>query len=232
MRILFIFLALTFSAFTFAYPIEKSIGFGLGYTWTESVFNDQVIYYNDASETPSYTDVTNSSQPFSFYSNFRFHKYYGVELGYMNYGKINFDKSLIKTQNNPAPNTSGLIESRVRDAAISISGFYLSHVLYMPISDAIQLQAKAGVIIGNSEYSDLGTLTIEAQGPDTSQQIIPSVNASSEAFAKAHLAAAIRYLSSTNTAWRLQLSQIEISHDGEQETFTQWFTQLSYEIKL
>ena len=226
MRILLL-LALTFtSCFSFAYPIEKSMGFGIGYTWTESVFNDEVSEYDGAIETPTYSDVTNSSKPFSVYFNFRFYKYYGAELGYINYGKINFNKSLIKTVigGNGAP-----IESRVREASISLNGLYLSHVLYLPISESILLQAKAGMIFGNSEYADIETLSTESDPP---QPDTTSVNSTYESLTKPQLAAAILYRSTASSNWRLQLSQLEVSHDGEKETFNQWFTHLSYEIKL
>lgn len=228
MRILLLLAVSLSSCSSFAYQIEKSMGFGLGYTWTESVFNDPIRTLNGETETPIYSDVTNSSKPFNFYINFRFHKYYGAELGYINYGKINFNKSLIKTKDNDG----SLIESRIREASISLNGVYLSHVLYIPITDTLMLQGKAGMIFGSSEYSDIETLTIVPQDGSVQQPDSSSPNSTYESLSKPQLAAALLYKSTDNSNWRLQLSQLEVSHDGEKETFNQWFTQLSYEIKL
>lgn len=228
MRILLLLAVSLSSCSSFAYEIEKSMGFGMGYTWTESVFNDPIRTLNGETETPIYSDVTNSSKPFNFYLNFRFHKYYGAELGYINYGKINFNKSLIKTKDNDG----SLIESRIREATISLNGVYLSHVLYIPITDTLMLQGKAGMIFGSSEYSDIETLTIVPQDGSVQQPDSSSPNSTYESLSKPQLAAALLYKSTPNSNWRLQLSQLEVSHDGEKETFNQWFTQLSYEIKL
>ncbi len=231
MRILLLLAASFISGYSHAYPIEKSIGFGLGYTWTESVFNDPVRQINtEISETPSYSEITNSSKPFNLYINFRFHKYYGAELGYINYGKINFDKTLTTAENSSDENT--FIERRIREASISLNGFYISHVLYFPINDSVSLQAKAGMIFGSSEYSDIETLTIIPQDGTAQQPDSTTPNSTYESLTEPQLAAAILYKSTTNSNWRLQLSRLEVTHEGEKETFTQWFTQLSYEIKL
>ena len=213
MRILLLLAVSLSSCSSFAYEIEKSMGFGMGYTWTESVFNDPIRTLNGETETPIYSDVTNSSKPFNFY---------------LNYGKINFNKSLIKTKDNDG----SLIESRIREATISLNGVYLSHVLYIPITDTLMLQGKAGMIFGSSEYSDIETLTIVPQDGSVQQPDSSSTNSTYESLSKPQLAAALLYKSTPNSNWRLQLSQLEVSHDGEKETFNQWFTQLSYEIKL
>lgn len=231
MRLLLLLPLILIANLSLAYPIDKSLGFGLGYTWTESVFNDPVRTFDGKTETPTYSDVTNSSQPFNLYMNFRFHRFYGAELGYINYGKINFDKSLITTLDSAEPEDA-LVESRVRDASISLNGFYLSHVIYLPVTDRLLIQAKAGMIFGSSEYSDIETLKIVPQDDSAAPPDASTVNASSDSLTKPHLAAAILYRSGESSNWRLQLSQLEVTHDGEKETFTQWFTQLSYEIKL
>ena len=180
MRILLLLAVSLSSCSSFAYEIEKSMGFGMGYTWTESVFNDPIRTLNGETETPIYSDVTNSSKPFNFYLNFRFHKYYGAELGYINYGKINFNKSLIKTKDNDG----SLIESRIREATISLNGVYLSHVLYIPITDTLMLQGKAGMIFGSSEYSDIETLTIVPQDGSVQQPASSSPNSTYESLSK------------------------------------------------
>jgi hypothetical protein len=223
------FAALTAPSLSYGYPIDHSLGFGLGYTWTESEFNDPIRQLNAETETPSYSSVSTSSRPFNLYSNFRFHKYYGVELGYINYGKIKFDKSLIKTKD---LENSPIIESRIREATINASGLYLNHVIYVPVSERFLLQAKVGLIIGSIDYSDIETLTIEPQDTGSTQQISSSVTSNSESLTNVQLAAALVYQSSADTAWRLQVSQIDFSHDSEKEAFTQWFSQISYEIKL
>lgn len=229
MRILYIATLLLLPTYSYAYPIDASLGFGLGYTWSESVFNDPIREINNATETPTYSSVKNSGQPFNLYTTFRFHKYYGFEMGYLNYGEIKFNKSLIITDNNDA----SLIESRIRQANITQTGFYLSHVIFFPISESVILQAKAGAIFGNAQYNDDETITTqsleEGQPPPP---VINAYNNSSESFAKAHLATAIVYRNNRSSAWRLQLSQLQNSHLAEKESFTQWFTQLSYEVKL
>lgn len=231
MRILLLLAVSLSSCSSFAYQVEKSMGFGLGYTWTESVFNDSVRpISNDISETPTYSDVKNSSRPFNFYLNLRFHKYYGAEVGYINYGKINFLKSLTTAQN--TSNLDDYIERRTREASISLNGFYLSHVLYVPLTNSILLLGKAGMVFGTSEYNDIETLQITPQGNDLPQPDTTSVNTTYESLTEPQLAVALLYKSTENSNWRLQLSQLEVSHDGEKETFNQWFTQLSYEIKL
>ena len=228
MRLLILLLITVFPSLSLAYPIDTSLGFGLGHTWTESEFNDPIRQLNAETETPSYSDVTNSSRPFNFYASFRFHNYYGAELGYINYGKINFTKTLTKTKDID----DSLIERRVREASISLTGLYLSHVIYLPLTESLLIQAKAGMVFGSSEYSDIETLTIVPQDGSAQQPDSSTPNSTYESLTKPQLSAALLYRSGPRSNWRLQLSQLEVTNDGEKETFTQWFTQLSYEIKL
>jgi hypothetical protein len=227
MRVL-LFLTIFFSSnLSHSYPIDYSIGFGLGHAWTQAVFNDPIRQLDPlTTETPSYSDVKSGSKPFNLYANLRFHKHYGIELGYISYGSIEFNKSLITADDN------SIIESRLREAHIAIAGLYINHVIYLPISDRFIVQAKAGLVVGNSEYSDIETLTIEPQDSGSSQQVTQTFTSDSEALTEIQMAAALFYRSTDKTAWRLQVSQLAVSHDGENEKFTQWFTQVSYEIKL
>jgi hypothetical protein len=223
-----LFLTIFFNSnLTHSYPIDYSIGFGLGQAWTEAVFNDPIRKLDSlTTETPSYSVVTNGSRPFNLYANLRFNEHYGFELGYISYGSIKFNKSLITADD------TGIIESRLREATILIDGIYLNHVIYLPISERFLIQAKAGLVVGNSEYSDIETLTIEPQDIGSSQQTTQTITSDSEALTEIQLAAALLYRSTNKTVWRLQVSQLSVSHDGENEKFTQWFTQVSYEIKI
>lgn len=219
-------LALSLSHSAFAYPIAKYIGVGLGYTWTQSEFNEQQSTFGDP-ETPSYGDVTNGSNPFSFYGGFRFHPNYGLEIGYLNYGSIEFEKTLTTTA---AGDPNSVLRTSVRDAEISSSGFLISHVFYYQLLSSLTLQAKAGVLFGTSDYSDDELLTINTTDGDP--QVSDNYNSSSDSFAKFQFAAAAQYKYSTDWIMRLQVNQLEFQHDDERETFTQWFTQLSFEYQL
>lgn len=214
-----------FSYTTFAYPIAKYIGVGLGYTWTESTFNDQVRTLSEI-ETPTYGEVNNGSRPYSLYGGFRFHPYYGLEIGYLNYGSIEFEKTLTTTSSSD----DSVLRTSVRDAEIETSGFMINHVFYYQVLQSLTLQGKVGVLFGNSEYSDIEVLTINSD--DTGPQVSTAVNSSSDSFAKFQLAAGAQYKYSRDWLIRLQLNQIEFQHDDEREDFTQWFTQLSFEYQL
>jgi len=219
-------LLLLFSHTATAYPIAKYLGFGLGYTWTESSFNEQVRIAGGV-ETPTYGEVDNGSHPFSLYGGFRFHPNYGLELGYMNYGSIEFEKTLTTTDLNDA---NDILQTSVRDAKIETSGFLLSHVFYFQLLSSVTLQAKAGVLFGNHSYSDRETLTINTV--DAPTQTTNAFNSSSDSFASFQIAASALYRYSPDLLLRLQLNQIEFDHDDERETFTRWFTQLSFEYQL
>lgn len=221
----FLLILVLFSQTSLAYPIAKYLGVGLGYTWTESTFNDKVRNLAEI-ETPSYGDVSNGSRPFSIYGGFRFHPNYGLEIGYLNYGSIEFEKTLTTTNSSD----DSVLRTSVRDAEIETSGFMINHVLYYQLLSSLTLQAKAGVLFGTNEYSDIEVLTINSE--DTGPQVSTAVNSSSDSFAKFQLAAGAQYKYSSDWLIRLQLNQIEFQHDDEQESFTQWFTQLSFEYQL
>jgi hypothetical protein len=209
-----------------AYPIAKYIGIGTGYTWTQSTFNEKVSTFGDP-ETPSYGEVSNGSLPFSFYGGFRFHPNYGLELGYVNYGTIEFNKTLT-TRN--ASDDSQILKISDRQAEISSSGFLISHVFYYQPLSAFTLQAKLGVLFGDTQYSDIEKLTTFSQ--DTGELTTYGVNSNTDAFAKFQMAVGALYQYDQDWLIRLQLNQLEFENSDEKENFTQWFTQLSFEYQL
>ena len=220
---------LAFAAHTaFAYSIKPYVGAGFGYTWTQASFNDQIREFGER-EVPSHSDVSNRGLPFSLYGGFRFHPHYGLELGYVDYGSIHFEKTLTVTD---TTSNDKLLRTHTRDASINASGFLLSHVLFIPVTDALGFQAKAGVLFGSAAYSDTETIVTEANDDLPNGATVVSDNASSDGFAKMQWGIAALYKASDTTFWRLQLNQIEFEHEDENESFTQWFTQLSIEWVL
>lgn len=216
-----------FSPTLMAYPIAKYVGVGTGYTWTQSTFREKVDDFG-GEEIPSYSEVENDSLPFSLYGGFRFHTNYGLELGYVNYGSINFVKSLTKTYSTQDGNKQ---ETRVRNADIETSGFLLSHVLYYQPISVVTLQAKFGVLFGDTRHTDaedITTVTVNTGETDK----ISSVNSSTDAFAKFQMAIGALYQYDQDWLIRLQVNQVEFEHTDEKEKFAQWFTQLSFEHQL
>lgn len=212
----------TLSLNSFAFPVAKYAGFGLGYTYTETTVSDPETTIGSETQTPTYSSVKNRGLPWNAYMGLRFHPNYAFEFGFLNYGSIKFVKTLTKKNA-----TNELIESSVRNAKISTRGFYLSHVLFYNISKRLNMQLKAGVIFGSNNYTDDGLLTIQPSDDSSSVQYIPSFATSSKGFAKAHLAMAMAYRYNKDWSYQLQLNQIEYDHDTELESFEQWFTSLS-----
>jgi len=210
-----------------AYSIKPYVGAGFGYTWTQAHFNDQIREFGER-EVPSHSDVTNSGMPFSLYGGFRFHPHYGFEYGYVDYGSIQFKKTL--TVRDISDNS--LIRTHTRDATIGASGFLFSHVLFLPVTSSLGLQLKAGVLFGNAAYSDTETIVTQPNDdlPDGSTLVLN--NASSDGFAKMQWGLAALYRASERTFWRLQVNQLEFEHEDERESFSQWMTQLSIEWVL
>lgn len=223
---LFLVLLSFFSSTLYAYPVAHYVGFGTGYTWTESEFNDEERPLGAFRETPSYSSVSSDNLPWRGFVGFRFHPNYGLELGYLNYGSIKFTKTLTTVDTSEGK----VISSSVRDADISTQGFYLEHVLSYPITDAFVVQGRAGILVGDTTYSELETLTTTTENDD--QQVVSQPNNSSDGFIKGQLAFSALYKSSENWFWRLQVNQIDIDHSGEKESFSHWFTSLSLEYQL
>lgn len=225
MRLFLISLIFT-SSVAYGYPSAHYIGFGSGYTWTQASFNDEVRTLGAFSETPSYTDVSNHDLPWHGFVGFRFHPNYGIEIGYLDYGSIGFSKTLTTFDSSQSKITT-LSE---RDAEISSQGFYLQHVLSYPLSASFILQARAGILVGSTDYSELETLSTTNENDETTVIIQP--NSSHDGFIKGQLALSALYQSSKNWFWRLQVNQIDIDHSGENESFSQWFTSFSVEYQL
>ena len=211
-----------------AYPVATSIGWGLGYSWTQADFDEPVVQDLDLNQVrvPSYSSVKNQDLPWNLYAGFRFHENYGIELGFLDYGSIKFQKNISKS--NTAGEPTGSVK---RDATISTQGFYISHVAYVRIVNKIQLQAKVGLIFGDSKYAEIGSFTIiNNDGSETTDP--ESFNSSSKSFVKGQLALSLLYDYQKNWRLRLQVNNIEFDHPDENEQFSQWFTGLSIERKL
>jgi len=221
MRILLLTLLLT-PMWAQAYPIASSIGWGTGYTWTEATFGETISEIGGTSQTPSYSSVENENLPWNLFTTFRFHEYYGFELGYIDYGTIKFDKTLTTTG-------GGTEFKSVRNASISTQGFYITHVLYVPLLKNLDLQVKAGILFGTNDYKDLEEIT-------TTEDEVDSVNSnitnSSEAISTPQFSLGLLYRYQADWQMRLQLNQIEYEHTGEKEDFSQWFTSLSFERRF
>ncbi len=209
-----------------AYPVATSIGWGLGHSWTQADFDEPIVQDLGQVRVPSYSSVKNQDLPWNLYANFRFHQNYGIELGYLDYGSINFQKYISKT--NTAGEPTGSVS---RDATISTQGFYISHVLYFKVASKFQIQAKAGLMFGDNKYAEIGSITTVNE--DDSVITDPeSFNSSSKSFGKAQLALSLLYEYQKNWRLRLQVNNIEFDHSEENEQFSQWFTGLSVERKL
>jgi hypothetical protein len=219
MRILFIVL-IFIPSLALAYPVDSSIGFGSGYTWTEATFDEPITSIGDTTQTPSYSSVDNSNLPWDLFASFRFHKNYGIEFGYIDYGTIKFDRTF-------TTETGGEFESSsVRKASISTQGFYISHVLYLPIIQHLDFQAKAGLFFGTNDYKDTEELTTISDGEPVTD---PSLTNASRSISEPQFAIGLLYQYQPDWRLRLQLNQIEYDHIEEKETFSQWFTSFSFE---
>ncbi len=222
--LIFMFLPIT----VLAYPVGTSIGWGTGYSWTQATFDEPIKDSLGEVKTPSYSSVKNQDLPWSMYAGFRFHKHYGIELGYLDYGSIKFTKTITITSS-AASDTGDNLGNTVRNARISTQGLYLSHVLYFKLMNSLQLQAKAGIIFGDNEYAETGSVTTVG---DDGVTTINDFNSSSESFAKGQLALGLLYQYQKDWLLRLQLNKIEFSHPNENESFSQWFTGFSIERRL
>lgn len=207
-----------------SYPVEGYVGFGTGYGWTDTKFSDPAVDQFGTRETPSYTDVKNPSLPWTIFTGMRFSPYYGVEFGYVNFHRIEFEKTLEQRDNN----TGELLKSSERDARIHASGLTLSHVFYMPLIWNINLTAKAGVIFGTVDYSDTEVLQQPRESGD-GVVLVTSENqeTSSRALTAAHFSLGANWRVSKNWGVRLQIEQLQFDHDEEKEEFTQWLSSLS-----
>ena len=225
MRLLFT-LLIAIPHLAIAYPVAHYVGFGSGYTWTEASFDDKVRALGAFEETPSYGDVSRAGLPWSGFVGFRFHPNYGVEIGYRDYGNIEFTKTLTTIDTSQSKVSS----SSVRQADISTQGFYIEHVLSYALAKPLIIQARAGVLVGSTRYTDLETLTTITENGSPLQVIQP--NTSNDGFIKGQLAFSALYKQSETWFWRLQVNQIDVDNPGESESFSHWFTSLSLEYQL
>jgi len=209
------------SSITYAYPTSDSIGFGLGYTWTQAVFNDEIRILGTTQEVPSYTSVDNDQLPWRLYYAVRYHENYGIELGIINFGSIQFKKTLT-TQDS---STNSITSTSVRNANIESQGYYLQHILEYPLSKSLQTFLKVGIIIGDTNYAERETLTVFSE--DTGTSTVLQLNNSSENFIDLHLAAGMNYFINDSCSLILQINQVKIDHKEEKEMFTQWLTTTS-----
>ncbi len=215
-----------------AYPVDTSIGWGTGISWTQAQFNDLNRKENNLIEEVSHSDVNNRSYPWNLYSNFRFNPYYGIELGYMDFGTIKFTKYY--TTNH----LDGRLDNLdIRNATIGNQGWYINHVFYVPLMDRLQMLAKAGFIVGSTDYVDVNssesTSYDDSNNPTGNVTVAgPDFNSSSQAFSSVQFALGLIYKYKPQWLMRLQINQIEIEHSAEEEAFTQWFSSFSIERRL
>ncbi len=225
MRIITLFI-LFFPVSVLAYPVGVTLGWGSGYSWTQSKFDEPINTDLGQVKVPSYTSVKNQDLPWSMYAGFRFHQHYGIEMGYLDYGSIKFTKTITSTTQDGVP-TGNVI----RNARISTQGFYISHVLFFQVVEKLQLQMKAGIIFGDNQYTETGQVTIvdENNNEITDPE---DFNRYGKSFAKGQLAMGLLYHYKPEWRLRLQVNQIEFDHPSENESFSQWFTSFSIERKL
>ncbi len=228
MRLL-IFILSFFPLSLLAYPIDTSLGFATGYTWSQAKLNDTVRTTSDGTEVPTYSDIKNQDMPWNLYLAFQVHENYGFEMGYLDYGSVGFVKSLITTSN-----TNEFVNSRVRNVDISTQGFYINHVLHVPIIKNIKLLAKAGILFGSNNYfetEDVVSMVDDGNG-NKIENAYQEYNSSSDSFAKGQLSVGVIYQQQKNWSIRLQLNHINYDNPAEKEDFTQWFSSISLERAL
>ncbi len=217
-------LALFTTQAALAYPIEKQIGIASGFGWTDTEFRDPSIDTFGLRETPSYTEVKNPNIPWSVYAGLRFHPNYGVELSYVSFPRIEFEKTLEQRNTN----TGELTKYSVRDARIHASGITLNHVIYLPLFWNFNLAAKAGVLLGEVKYHDKELLQSPRETGNGSELVTSqSQETSTDSLSAAHLAVALNWRPSKNWSTRWQVEQVKFKNDGEKETFTQWYSSLA-----
>ncbi|EAT12173.1 hypothetical protein HF888_05160 [Bermanella marisrubri] len=218
------FLIVLFTPSALAFPIEKYAGLAFGITSTEADFNDQVREFGNTREVPSYTNVDSSSNPFQIYFGFRFHPYYSAEISYIDYGSINFEKTLINES------TTDSVTTRASNT-LSVSGISLSHVLTYPLLDSLILQGKLGYLIGSISSTSDGTIntvnTSEGREQNTS-----FFNSSSSSLDTIQLAVGALYRVNANWLVRLQVNQLDFEIESQNEEYMQWFTSLSAEYEF
>lgn len=225
MRFVLLLLALH-SSWGLAYPKDHTVGFGLGYTWSQVVFNDQIRTLGNTQETPSYSSVNNSQLPWRMHYTTMYTQYYGIEFGMVNFGGIKFQKNL--TTVDMSTNTTTSIS--LRNANITSQGFTLQHILNFPMSKELGAFVKIGIIIGDTEFSETETLTVFSE--DVGDSTVVQSNQSTENFTNWHYSLGGSYSIADSWAISLQLNQIEIDHKAENETFTRWFTHCSFEYRF
>ncbi len=223
-------LILSFFPFTvLAYPIDTSIGFATGYTWSQVELNDTVRPADGGTEVPSYGDIKSQDMPWNLYLAFQVHENYGFEMGYLDYGSVNFVKSLITKSND-----GDFVSSRIRNIDISTQGLYINHVLHLPIMKNIKLLAKAGIFLGSNNYTETenAITMVDNDSDELVEKAYQEFHNSSKSFAKGQLAIGLIYQQQKDWSIRLQLNHINYDNAAEKEEFTQWFSSISLERAL
>lgn len=205
---------------SWAYPVEGYVGLGTGYGWTDTRFSDPAVDQFGNRETPSYSDVENPNLPWNIFAGMRFSPYYGIELAYVSFPRVEFEKTLLKIDNN----NGEILKDSKRDASIHASGLTLSHVFYLPLFWNINVSAKAGLIFGTVAYNDQEVLKVPTDGV---LETYNSDTSSERSLTTAHLSLAANWRASKNWAVRWQIEQLQFEHDEEKEEFTQWLSSLS-----
>lgn len=212
---------LFFQSNAIAYPSQKTFGIGSGHTWTQAVFNDGNRVLGSTQEAPSYTSVENKQIPWRVFYASRFLEHYGFEFGFVNFGGIQFNKTLTTTDTS----TNNIISTSKRKANIQSQGYYLQHILEYPATDFMLVNLKAGIIIGDTQYSEIETLTVNSE--DTGTSTLLQVNRSRENLIDLFLSTGMHYFINESLSLSLQLDRINVNHNAEKESFTQWFTSTS-----
>jgi len=214
-----------FSPSAIAYPIAHYVGIGTGYTWTQADLNEQVIEVGNRTSTPSYGSINNRARPWQLYFGMRFHPYYGAELTYINYGQVQYNKTIVNETSESRVTTSS-------DTQVQLSGLSISHVFNYPVNQNIILQAKLGYLLGNQSISEEGTLITDNTQDAEPPQSARFYNSSSRSEGAAQFALSGLLRVSSQWLLRVQVNNVEFERSNNSEAFNQWFTSVSTEYEF
>lgn len=209
----------------YAYPSSHSIGIGLGYTWTQAVFNDGIRTLGVTREVPSYSNVDHAKWPFSIHYAIAYNPYYGIEFGLLDFGSIAFDKLLTTYDDSTGTTTS----TSLRSADIHSQGYYLQHKVSLPITSTLNVYGKAGLILGATEYSEREILKVFSE--DVGNSTTLQLNSSRQNFTDLHFSLGFAYQWKSNWRIALQINRLHITHKAEAESFTHWLTLSTIEYR-
>lgn len=213
-----------------SYPIDKYVGFGIGYSWVNATLDEQPREDLGAISTAQYTDIKTQDIGVNIFTGFRFHPYYGVEVGYIYLPEIRFEKlSERRNANDTNPETS-LEQGDIRDATVKAQGINLMHVFYAPLSKSVHLTAKLGAIFGEATFVDSETfieVLVDEDNNEFRQNTPVGTERSSRNLSAFHwsISADWRLTKAWSTRW--QIEQVNFEYDHEFEKYTQWYSSLS-----